>query len=311
MGSCSIDQGERVKQAFIFPGQGAQYAGMGEDFFENFREAKEVFQEADDHLSMHLSKLMFKGPMEELTQTCNSQIAIYVMSLALRAVIHQEPDVCAGLSLGEYSALVASKRLSFTEGLDLVRARGQFMQEACEKNPGTMAVVLGLSESCVEQVIEDLGAEVWIANLNCPRQVVLAGTKEGIAAAEAPIRAKGAKRFMPLEVSGAFHSKLMLPAQEKLKPVIAEANIGDSDIAFVMNVPGNFVSSRDEIRHFLAEQVVQPVKWEQGIHAIEEKGIDRYVEIGPGKTLAGMNRKIGVQGLTLSIEKVGDLDALS
>ncbi|HPE85391.1 MAG TPA: ACP S-malonyltransferase [Chlamydiales bacterium] len=302
-----------MKQALIFPGQGAQYCGMGKDFYDNYAECKEIFDHADDLLSTHLSKLMFSGPMEDLTQTQNSQLAIYVMSLAIEKLIGVLPDTCAGLSLGEYSAVVASGRLSFEEGLKLVKARGQFMQEACLQNPGTMAVVLGLPEALVDQLVLQIQKKhrVWVANLNCPRQVVLAGTKEGIAAAEPIMKEKGAKRFLELEVSGAFHSELMKPAQEKLEPVVDSAPFKESSISLVMNVPGNYVTSLDEVRHFLNEQVVYPVKWEKGIHAMEDHGIERYIEIGPGKTLAGMNRKIGVKGTTISIEKVGDLDALA
>ena len=233
--------------------------------------------------------------------------------MALLKLVDIEPATCAGLSLGEYSAVVASKRLSFEEGLKIVKARAEFMQSACEQNPGTMAVVLGLTDTLVDQVIHPLQKEhqVWIANLNCPRQVVLAGTADGIAAVEAPLKMRGAKRFMKLDVSGAFHSVLMKPAQEKLEPVVDNASLSESAIPLVMNVPGNYVTSLDEVRHFLSEQVVQPVKWEKGIRAMDAFGIEQYVEIGPGKTLAGMNRKIGVSGHTVSLEKVEDLDAIT
>ncbi len=302
-----------MKQALIFPGQGAQYVGMGKDFYDNYKECKEIFDQADDALSMHLSKLIFEGPAEDLTQTSHSQLAIYVMSMAIKQLIDVRPDTCAGLSLGEYSAVVASGRLSFEDGLKLVQARGQFMQEACVQNPGTMAVVLGLPEALVDGIIHDMQGKhkVWVANLNCPRQVVLAGTKEGIAAAGPIMKEKGAKRYMELDVSGAFHSELMKPAQDKLEPVVDAAPFSESNVGLVMNVPGNYVASLDEVRHFLKEQVVHPVKWEKGVHAMDAHGIERYIEIGPGKTLAGMNRKIGVKGSTISIEKVGDLDAIT
>jgi len=298
-----------MKQALLFPGQGAQYPGMGKDFFDNFSAAKEVFQQADDLLNMHLSKLMFEGPQELLTETKNSQLAIFVMSLALYAVIGEaNPNTCAGLSLGEYSALVASKRLSFEEGLTLVRDRGQFMNDACEKTQGTMAVVLGLEEENVAAAIAGL-KDVWIANLNCPGQVVIAGSKAALADAEAPIKEQGAKRVLPLQVSGAFHSPFMLSAQERLTPKIHAANFNDSVIHLVMNVPGDYVESSDNIRQNLIDQVVQPVRWESGIRAMESQGIERYIEIGPGKTLCGMNKKIGIAAPSINIEKVEDLDA--
>ncbi|MCB1116951.1 MAG: ACP S-malonyltransferase [Chlamydiia bacterium] len=299
-----------MKQALIFPGQGAQYPGMGKDFYENFPAAKEVFEQADDLLSMRLSKLMFEGPQEVLTETKNSQLAIFVMSLALYAVIGEKhPDTCAGLSLGEYSALVASKRLSFEEGLLLVRDRGQFMNDACEKTQGTMAVVLGLKEEDVAAALSGL-KDVWIANLNCPGQVVIAGSKIAISSAEATLKAKGAKRVLPLQVSGAFHSPFMHSAQERLAPKIHAANFKDSAIRLVMNVPGDYVESSEDVRQNLIDQVVQPVRWESGVHAMEREGIERYIEIGPGKTLCGMNKKIGISAPCINIEKVEDLDAV-
>ncbi len=294
-----------MKEALIFPGQGAQYPGMGKDFYENFPAAKEIFQHADDLLGMHLSKLMFEGSKDELTATKNSQLAIFVMSLALYKVIgEKQPHTCAGLSLGEYSALVASKRLSFEEGLLLVRDRAAFMNDACEQNEGTMAVALGLTEEQVSEALSGL-QDVWIANLNCPGQVVIAGTKPGVASAEAPLKAKGAKRVLPLQVSGAFHTPLMLPAQERLKPKIEAASFASSEVGLVMNVPGDYVSE-DAVKQNLIDQVVKPVRWEKGIRAMD---VDRFIEIGPGKTLSGMNKKIGVSATCINVEKVEDLDA--
>lgn len=298
-----------MKKVLVFPGQGAQYPGMGKDFYENFSEAREVFEQADDILGFSLSKLMFNGPMEELTKTKNSQLAIFVMSMAIYKVLGEpKADICAGLSLGEYSALVAAKKLTFEEGLKLVAARGAFMDEACVANPGTMAVVLGLDEADVADAIKNLEG-VWIANLNCPKQVVIAGTKQGIASAEEPIKAKGAKRVLPLEVAGAFHSKLMAPAQEKLKSHIENANFLSSDTQVVMNTVGDFVSDSSEMRQNLIDQVVSSVRWEKGIRAIEAQGPCEYLEIGPGKTLSGMNKKIGIEGTCKNVEKVEDLDA--
>ncbi len=302
------------KIAFIFPGQGAQYVGMGKDFYEAFSIVRETFEEADDRLGFSLSRLIFEGPAEELTLTKNSQIAIYVMSVALWRVLRQElpdiqPTTVAGLSLGEYTALTASDRLSFQEGIDLVRARGKYMYEAGIKHPGTMAVALGMKPDEVSAVVGPIEG-VWVANLNCPGQVVISGTVEAVAKASTLLKEKGAKRVLPLDVSGAFHSGLMEEAKEKLKEKIDEVTLGESAIKLVMNVPGDFVSE-NEIHENMVQQVVAPVYWEKGVRKMEEKGVELFIEIGCGKTLSGMNRKIGVQGKTISIEKVEDLKTLS
>jgi [acyl-carrier-protein] S-malonyltransferase len=302
-----------MKVAFIFPGQGAQYVGMGKDFYDSFKVARETFEEADERLGFPLSKLIFEGPADELTLTKNSQIAIYVMSVALWRVVKEEfpeiePSVATGLSLGEYTALTASGRLSFEEGIDLVRARGIYMYEAGIKFPGTMAVVLGMTPEGVKEVV-DLVEGVWVANLNCPGQVVISGTSLGVEKVGALLKEKGAKRILPLDVSGAFHSGLMEEAQIRLKEKIDEVALHMSDIDLVMNAPGDFVKE-EEIRSYLTAQVVAPVYWEKGVRQMEEKGVELFIEIGPGKTLSGMNRKIGVKGKTISIEKVEDLEMI-
>lgn len=298
------------KCAFIFPGQGAQYVGMGKDFYEAFPIAKETFEEADEILGFSLSKLIFEGPSQELTLTKNSQVAIYVVSIALWRVLKQQipeltPFVCAGLSLGEYTALTASGRLSFEEGVSLVRARGLFMHEAGTHHPGTMAVCLGLEPAAVSAAAQPIEG-VWVANLNCPGQVVISGTRAGIAEATTLLKEKGAKRVLPLEVSAAFHSGLMEEAQEKLAEKIEPVTLEESSVRFVNNVSGDFVEEK-EIRKQLIEQVTAPVLWERGVRAMEKEGIDLYLEIGCAKTLAGMNKKIGAKGRTLSLEKVEDL----
>ena len=303
------------KWAFIFPGQGAQYPGMGKDFHDIFPVARHLFEEADDCLNIPFSRLIFEGPLEELTLTKNSQIAIYITSMAvLKTVQHEFPEliptVCAGLSLGEYTALTASGRTSFRECLEIVRLRALYMHEACEQHPGTMQVVLGLEFPQVEEAIDGLPG-VWLANLNCPGQVVIAGTHEGLCAAAGLLKAKGAKRVLPLDVSGALHSGLMRSAQELLSANIQALPLHPSEIQLVMNVPGDFVKEIDQIKQHLIAQVASPVRWEQGIRAITEQGIDGCIEMGPGKTLAGMNKRIGVTQPTLSIEKVADLKSLS
>ncbi len=305
------------RYAFLFPGQGAQYPGMGKDFCEQFPLAKETFDEADHLLNRPFSKLIFEGPSEELTLTKNSQIAIYICSMAiLRVVQLQFPEikhsVCAGLSLGEYTALTAAGKIGFADCLDLVRTRAEAMHEACEETKGTMQVVLGMTEEAVETVIRELNPPhpVWVANINCPGQVVIAGSLEAIALAADALKQKGAKRVLPLEVSGAFHSGLMQSAQVKLAAKIASVPFNDSAVEIVMNVPGDFVSSTEQVRKALIDQVVSPVRWEKGIRKIMERKVDIYLEMGPGKTLNGMNKRIGALEPTVSIEKISDLEEI-
>jgi [acyl-carrier-protein] S-malonyltransferase len=303
--------------AFLFPGQGAQYPGIGKDFYEAFRSARDLFDEADELLSFGLSKIIFEGPEALLTETKHSQLAIFVTSAALLKTLQEcipelVPSVCAGLSLGEYTALFASGRLPFAETLELVRLRGSAMNKACESSQGAMSAVLGLSAVQVEEIVSALypAHRVWVANFNCPGQTVISGTKEGVAAASDVLKANGAKRILPLQVHGAFHSGLMQPAQDSLAPAILEAAIQDSSIAFAMNVPGGFVESVEQIKDNLIRQVTHSVRWEQSIQAMMERELSLYLEIGCGKTLSGMNRKIGVTAPALSLDKVADLDGV-
>ena len=300
------------KVAFLFPGQGAQYPGMWKEFYASFASARETFEEADEILGEKISRIIFEGPQEILTQTKYSQLGIFIMSSAiLRTLQDQMPDmqpaVCSGLSLGEYTALFATGRLGFKETLLLVRERALLMNEACEKVPGTMAAVLSLTAEDVEKALQGVSG-VWIANYNCPGQIVISGTKEGVARGSTVLKEKGARRVLPLEVHGAFHSALMQSAEDGLSPFIAKAPLQESGVGFVMNAPGNFVHSIDEVRAQLVRQVTHSVRWEQGISSME--GIELFLEIGCGKTLAGLNKKIGVAASTISIEKPSDLDQI-
>lgn len=318
MGSIGAYGGERVMKrwAFLFPGQGAQIPGMGRDFYEAFSIAKQTFEEADERLSHSFSRFIFEASAKELTMTNRAQLAIFIVSTAiLRTVKEQfpslEPHVCAGLSLGEYTAVMAAGKISFGDALELVALRGEAMHEACGLEKGTMFVVLGLSEEAVAQALSSLREpRVWIANLNCPEQVVIAGTESEMPRAIEALKAQGAKKILPLDVAGAFHSPLMHSAQEKLGPRIEAAPFISSQTQLVMNVPGDFVSELPLIRRYLFEQVVSAVRWEKGIRAMDD-AIDFYLEMGPGKSLSGMNKRIGVKGVSLSVEKVTDLESIA
>lgn len=300
-----------MKTAFLFPGQGAQYVGMGKDFYESFQVARETFDEADEVLGYSLSKIIFEGPNEILTETLNAQLAIFVTSVAILRVVKQErpelnPSVCSGLSLGEYTALYASGRLDFKETLFLVRERARLMNEACVRTKGTMAAVLGLAAEEIREAIRGIDA-VWVANFNAPGQTVISGTLDGVEKASTQLKEKGARRVLPLTVHGAFHSGLMQSAREGLSPFVKRVSLKESDIGFVMNVPGNFTSNPDQIKNNLIAQVTEPVSWEQGIETMKEACVEFFLEIGCGKTLSGLCKKMGISNLS-SIEKVSDLE---
>lgn len=306
------------KIAFIFPGQGSQYAGMGQDFYDHFPVVKETFQEADDILSRKISSIILQGPDNVLTETKNSQTGIFITSIALlRAIQSQFPELkanaTAGLSLGEYTALTASNRLDFATCLPIVQYRGQFMNDACEKTSGTMAVVLGLDSEAVFKLVKDLNLpnDLFVANINCPGQVVISGTKSGIEAGSLAAKNAGAKRVLPLSVHGAFHSGLMLDAEERLSEHIHNAPMQDSEIEFAMNVPGDFVKDLNQIKKFLIAQVTQPVLWESCLRKMVDSSVDLFVEIGCGKTLSTLVKRTTPEIPVISIEKLSDLEQLA
>lgn len=304
------------KCAFIFPGQGAQYPGMAKDFVEKYSVAKQTLEEADDILSRKLSKVILEGPSDTLTETQNSQVAIFVASFAILRVLEEQcPSLKAsyfgGLSLGEYTALTASGRISFQKALPVVQFRGTCMSEACEKRKGSMAVVLGLDAPVVEQLVKEvhLPQDLWVANFNCPGQVVISGTLKGLEIGGEAAKAKGAKRILPLQVHGAFHSGLMQEAEDRLKEPLLALELKEMAAPLVMNVTGDFAKDNDEVRHNLISQVTRSVRWEQGIKKMGDAGVDLFVEIGCGKTLTGFNKRIGLPIPTYSIEKIEELDS--
>lgn len=305
------------KYAFLFPGQGAQYLGMGKAFYEHFDIARQTFEEADDVLRRKLSKVVFEGPEETLVETRNSQTGIYVSSIAILRVLQEkfpqlQPSICAGLSLGEYTALTAAGYIDFVKGLELVDKRGHHMNDACLAHPGGMAVIMGLEASVVEELVSELNLpnDLWAANFNCPLQVVISGTLKGVEAGMAAAKSRGAKLVVPLKVHGAFHSGLMRDAEAHLTDHIQEASLHKSDVGIVMNVPGAFVKDPQEMRNHLIKQVTSPVRWEQSIRSIEKEGVTAYFEIGCGKVLAGFNKRIGVKAATLNVEHIEQLAAI-
>ena len=306
-----------MKFAYLFPGQGSQYIGMGKSFVEAFPESAQVFEEADDILQFPLSKLILTGDTSDLTQTKNSQPAIFVTSIAILRALEKifdlpSPAFTAGLSLGEYSALTAAGTISFQDALPLVATRGRLMHQACEDTKGTMAVVLGLDDSSVQDIVDSLQmpSEIFCANFNCPGQVVISGTILGIEKAKEALTNGGAKHILPLQVHGAFHSGLMQSASTGLKPYLQTAPIVLKQSQVAMNVTGRFAESADEIRKLLIQQVTSPTRWSEGIRTIDSQTPSHYIEIGCGSTLTGMNKKIGVASPSINIDTTEDLKKL-
>jgi [acyl-carrier-protein] S-malonyltransferase len=280
---------------FMFSGQGSQYVGMGKELYENYEAAKNVLDEANQILDFDLKEMIFNGPEEDLNNTKNTQPAIYTVSAMVKAVLNDngfQAAAVAGHSLGEYSALQAAGVLSFADGLKLVRRRGELMDQADPDGKGTMAAVIGLADEEVEAVLEEIAGIVTVANYNSPGQVVISGEVEAVGAAEKKLAEKGAKRVIPLSVSGAFHSPLMEPAKEELKNTIEAVDFNDAEIPLIANVTADYVKSSSEIKAALIKQLNNSVRWAETIERFKKDGYEDYVEVGPGRVLKGLMRRI-------------------
>lgn len=296
-----------MKHAFVFPGQGSQFPGMGKAQYESGEKEKQLFEQANEILGFRISDIMFNGTEEELKQTKVTQPAVFLHSvIAYMGIADARPDMVAGHSLGEFSALVANKSLKFEDALRLVSIRAKAMQKACELQPSTMAAVLGLADDKVEtictNVFDETGEVVVPANYNCPGQLVISGSIKGVEIACERMKAAGAKRALVLPVGGAFHSPLMEPARIELKAAIESTFFNDPTCPVYQNVVARAISEKEEIKHNLVEQLTGPVKWTQCISSMIADGATKFTEVGPGKVL---------QGLVLKINKEMVVDGVS
>ena len=300
------------KIAFIFPGQGAQKAGMGKVFYEETSTGREVFDRASELLGFSMPELCF-AENDRLDITEYTQAAMVTTSIAMMKVLMEEtgirPDVAAGLSLGEYCALYAAGVMSADDAITTVRQRGILMQEAVPVGVGAMAAVLAMAAEKIEEVLKDI-PDVWIANYNCPGQIVISGKKEAVELACEKLKEAGAKRTVMLNVSGPFHSGMLAEAGEKLGEFLENVEISDPQIPYVANVTASYVTDKAEVKSLLARQVSSSVRWEQSVRAMLADGVDTFVEIGPGKTLAGFMRKITRDAKVVNIETLQDVKAL-
>lgn len=293
-------------KAFVFPGQGSQFVGMGKDLYENNALAKELFDKADEILGFNITDIMFAGTDEQLKQTNVTQPAVFLHSVISALCLGDDfkPAMVAGHSLGEFSALVAASALSFEDGLKLVAARANAMQKACEANPGTMAAIIGLSDEKVEEVCSEVSADgqiVVAANYNCPGQLVISGNVEAVNAACEKLKEAGAKRALPLKVGGAFHSPLMQPAKDELQAAIEQTEFAAPSCPVYQNVDAKAHTDAAEIKANLTAQLTSPVRWTASVQAMIAAGADDFTECGPGKALQGMigriDKNVAVKGI--------------
>ena len=295
-------------KAYIFPGQGAQYVGMGKDLYENSARAKELFEKANDILGFRITDIMFSGTPEELKQTKVTQPAIFLHSVILADYLGDDftPSMVAGHSLGEFSALVTNKALSFEDGLVLVSKRAMAMQKACDLQPSTMAAILGLDDDLVNKTCAEINNEHTLvaANFNCPGQVVVSGSEKGIDLAIEKFKELGARRALKLQVSGAFHSPFMMPAQDELKAAISSTNFKTPICPVYQNATAKPSSEPEEIKQNLINQLTAPVLWTQSAKNMINDGAEKFVELGPGKVLQGLIKKIDRKKETCGLDKI-------
>ena len=305
-----LDTKPTPKIAYVFPGQGSQAVGMGLELLHSSREARQVFEEADQALQFPLSRLCFEGPEQELRETIHTQPAMLTVSVAyLKATLELngsiKPDFVAGHSIGEYTALVAANVLSFADAVCLVRERGRLMQEAGKSKPGGMAAIIGMDEVSVEEICLESGAQ--IANINCPGQVVVSGSSEAIACSMDLAQSRGAIGVVPLEVSGAFHTPLMQPAVEGMAQAISRINFSPPQIPIVANSTAKPVTTIDEVKEELLQQLCQSVKWQASVEYMAEVGVSTFIEVGPGIVLTKLIKRIAKKA---QVFNMSDLESI-
>jgi len=291
-------------KAYVFPGQGAQFTGMGKDLYERSTEAKELFEKANDILGFRITDIMFDGTADELKETKVTQPAVFLHSVVLAKTLGSnfKPDMVAGHSLGEFSALVAAGALTFDDGLKLVSQRALAMQKACELAPSTMAAVLGLEDKVVEDICDSIDGIVVAANYNCPGQLVISGETSAVERACEALKAAGAKRALILPVGGAFHSPMMEPAREELAKAIENTAFANPVCPVYQNVPATAVTDANQIKANLITQLTAPVKWTQSVQNMIADGAIEFIEVGPGNVLQGLVKKINKEAVTSAAE---------
>ncbi|MDO4554682.1 MAG: ACP S-malonyltransferase [Lachnospiraceae bacterium] len=301
------------KTAFMFPGQGAQYVGMGKDFYDNFSDSRAVFETASRVLGFSMEEICFEEN-DKINMTEYTQAAMVTASIAILKQVEKagiKPDVTAGLSLGEYCALITADVMSFEDAIMAVRQRGILMQDTVPLGQGAMAAVLAFDQEKIEKICDETEGIVTIANYNCPGQIVISGETEAVGRASESLKAAGAKRVVPLKVSGPFHSLMLKEAGEKLLDVLEPIVLKDPVIPYVSNTTAEYITNQSEVKALLGRQVYSSVRWQQSVEAMIADGVDTFIEIGPGKTLSGFMRKINRTCKTINIETTADLEKLS